>query len=169
MHEGKEVCSPLCHWGFGILNLLQCLDTILCLPRSLQCHLSQAGPAYLASASDCLGVTLAATSNRHCIFSHPSSSSVPRKSNASHCSGRPSAPSIDSLAASSLSTPLDDQGGLSRKAHRVSQRHLVLQVDLNVAVHQADMWQTVLSLWLSTCLTPLPLTSPSLERTVWQT
>lgn len=143
--------------------------TILCLPRSLQCHLSQAGPAYLASASDCLGVTLAATSDRHCIFAHPSSSSVPWKSKASLCNGRPSPPAIDSLAVSSLSTPHDDQGDLRRQAHRVSQGHPVLQVDLNVAVHQGDVWQTLLSMWPSSCLTPLPLIGPSLERTVQQT
>lgn len=103
-------------------------------------------------------VTLAVTGDRCCIFAHPPSSSVPYESNTSLLCGGPSPPATeDAMADCRLSAQgphhMMTKGTLRRQAHPV------LQVDFNVSVHQADLWQALFSMWPTSC-TPPPNSHP---------
>ena len=176
--RGRALAHPMsarvdqrsCAW---YLNLLQCLDTILCLPtRSLQCRSLSGWACFSSSESSYLPQTDLASPLATNAESLPTHHLV-------QCPGSPTPTSTvghlclpwwmpwqtPCLSAQCLHH-IVTKGSLRRRAHRATQGHPVPQVDLSVAVHQADLWQTLLSVWPSSCLTPLCLTSPGLESTV---
>lgn len=104
---------------------------------------------------------MAATSDRCCVFAYPPSSSVPGKPNTSLYSGGPSPPAIVGAMAgpwlpAQCPHHMMAKGTLRRRAHRASQGHPAPKVGFNVAAPQADLWQTLFSMWPSSSPSPKP-------------